>query len=107
MRLDRNFNSVGKYAIIDMRRVRELRMAIPDEGITEALTILKSYGVLQYGEPGTEHEFFVLKLKDKYADEALEAYAAMAIEDDPEYAADVRALADRAGSNSPFCKKPD
>ncbi|WP_415913376.1 hypothetical protein [Neptuniibacter sp. QD37_11] len=62
---------------------------------------------LEYGLPGTEDEFFVLKLKDKHAKAALEAYVASVKDEDPEYARQIQELADRAGADSPWCKAPD
>lgn len=56
---------------------------------------------------GDPEEFFVLKLKDEFAEPALRAYADAAREWDPEYAAEVDAMADRAGRNHPLCKRPD
>ena len=59
MRLDRNGpDGIGKYAIIDMRRVQN--MPPGSYVLHAALDLLKSYGVLQYGEPGTEHEFLTV-----------------------------------------------
>lgn len=57
--------------------------------------------------PGSEGEFFVLKLKDRHSQAALRAYADSARRIDPEYASDVEELARRAGPDSPFCKDPD
>ena len=85
MKLDRNvsYDGKGKYALINLRTNQVL-----------------------WGYPHSEHEFFVIKLKDKYASAALFAYARAAEADDPEYAADVRALAQRA-HNHPNSKQPD
>jgi hypothetical protein len=62
---------------------------------------------VEFGLPHTENEFFVIKLKDANAKEALEAYANAAESTDPELASEVRELALRAGVNSKFCKQPD
>jgi len=57
--------------------------------------------------PGEEHEFFVLMLKDRHAQAALDAYADSIEKTDPEFAAEVRELADRAGERSLYCQDPD
>lgn len=62
---------------------------------------------IEHGLPGTEGEFFVLKLKDIHAKDALEAYAQSIKGWDPDFAAQVQELADRAGVDSPWCKEPD
>ena len=113
MKLDRNVNvdKRGKYAIINFRTdVKGF------EGWQSALTNicrnrLQMFTVVpreavELGE-SLETEFFVIKLKDKYAQAALTAYATAAAEDDEEYAQEIRALATRSGPNRPLCKKPD
>jgi hypothetical protein len=108
MRLDRNTNSTRrqKYALIKLRDEEmaksrgwgvinedgKTRLAIPQESI--------DYG----NTPDTD--FFVIRLKDKYAGPALAAYANAAKDDDPEYAADVLALAQKAASH-PNKRIPD
>lgn len=86
MRLIRNTTQDGtcKYAIIDNRTGKrsEARVGDPDE-------------------------FFVIKLKDKFSKPALEAYANAARDWDPEYAAEIDAMAARAGVDNPNCKTPD
>jgi len=65
---------------------------------------------VESGLPKTENEFFVIKLKDKYAKAALEEYdRAVSLDPggDKEYDEDVLDLADRAGTDSPWCKRPD
>lgn len=99
MRLDRNIpgqNGRGKYALVNLRNQRR---ADRDED-----------GIIQWVDdcgPGEEHEFFVIMLKDKHAATALRAYYASIHGDDPEFAAEVLELVDRAGPNSPFCQDPD
>ena len=112
MKLDRNINDdgLGKYAILNLRRLEEYRSGSFQqlaEPIANALDLLKREGILDWGRVGTESEFFLIKLKDKYAHEALEAYAAAAASDDPEYAAEIAEMAMRSGPASPFCKRPD
>lgn len=86
MKLDRNINAngMGKYALLNLRR-----------------------NVVEWGREGAEDEFFVLKLKDVWSKPALLAYAEAAEAHDPEYAAEIRGLAARAGIDNHFCKTPD
>lgn len=86
MKLDRDIspNGTGKYALLNLRRNR-----------------------VEWGRPGEEDEFFVIKLRDIHSKAALLAYAESAEISDPEYALAVRELASRAGIDSPFCKVPD
>jgi hypothetical protein len=109
MKLDRNINGtgLGKYGLVKNRVLfgddltEENRKKAQD-----AVAMLYSLGVIEWGEPGTESEFFVIKLRDTHARVALRAYAAD-IAHMSEYREDVRKLAERAGPASPFCKKPD
>jgi hypothetical protein len=64
-------------------------------------------GELMSSDLGGPDEHFVLMLKDRYAHEALLAYAIAAHQDDPEYADEVHQLAMRAGRYHPLCKRPD
>jgi hypothetical protein len=85
MKLDRNVNAngKGKYSIINNRT-----------------------GQVEHGD-NPEDQFFVIKLKDKYAQAALLAYANAAAQDDTEYANEVMQLAMRSGPAHPLCKMPD
>lgn len=109
MRLDRNINGHGKYAIINLREIERIGGIAhghnPD--IAHALRILEINDLIEYGNLGSENEFFVIKLKDKNASHALQGYAAAALRDDLEFANEVMALALRSGANHPNCKKPD
>jgi hypothetical protein len=122
VRLDRNKQGRGKYAIINLRKLeaKRVEMATVDPQIyvsrlptmiESAIKLLESHGLIEYGEPGTENEFFVLKLKDQWSRAALYAYADAAINSpDPghhEYANDVGELADRSGIRNKWCKRPD
>lgn len=114
MKLDRNISGNegrGKYALLLLRRLAAFddgkTFGGVDPKIADALKTLEDAGLLDWGEQGTESEFFLLRLKDEYADEALRAYAKVALMDDPEYANEVMSLARRAGPNNPFCKRPD
>ncbi len=86
MKMDRNLNAngKGKYALLNLRE-----------------------DIIEWGFVGGSNEFFVIKLKDKYAQAALEAYANAAECDDLEWANEVRKLAQRSGQNHPLCKRPD
>ena len=64
-------------------------------------------GHVEDGIPYTENEFFVIKLKDKHAKAALQAYAKSVALADEQFATDVMSLAARAGENSKWCKEPD
>lgn len=79
-----NPNGLGKYAVINLQTNQ-----------------------VEWGLPGDPNEFFVIKLKDRYAQSALLAYADAALADDPQYAQAVRELASRAGPSHPLCKTPD
>lgn len=62
---------------------------------------------VEHGLPGSEDEFFVIKLKDFNALAALEAYADSVGMEDPEFATEVYELAMRSGIYHPNCKNPD
>lgn len=115
MRLDRNLNKQGKYILIKAREL-EKHTGSPAFGETDvvaAMRVLEKAGLLVYSTPGSEDEFFVIKLKDKYAAPALYSYMSAVLGDpdtpepDKEYAGEIEALGDRAGVNSPWCKRPD
>jgi hypothetical protein len=113
MRLDRNENpeGTGKYALLKLRVLEAYRQQkafgeLPDN-IASAIGVLDSIGALDWGYTYSESEFFVIRLKDKHAYDALMAYAKSARKDDEEWAADVADLGTRAGANSQFCKTPD
>jgi hypothetical protein len=104
MKLDRSDGGRGKYAVVRLRRMDEPGAPMDAK---EALDVLLRGGFVTMDRPGGDDEFFVIMLKDRYAEAALLAYAAVASADDPEYAGEVRALAARSGPNHPHCKKPD
>lgn len=105
MKLDRNLNEngKGKYALINLRKIA----GNPQTPQELAAEILANPQCVEFGLVGSQDEFWVIKLKDKYAYASLHAYASAAAQDDPEYADQVSDLANRAGKNSPFCKTPD
>lgn len=103
MKLDRN-SGLGKYALINLR---ELPI---DEGCDEneiSFEVYNNPDSVQMGPVGSPDEFFVIKLKDRFAQAALNAYADAAEKIDPEYAEEIRQLAKRSGPSHPNCKFPD
>jgi hypothetical protein len=117
MKLDRNINGTGrgKYGLINHRRLLSVKrvrhISAADEAkakaIEAAIELLETNAILDWGDPGTEGEFFVIKLRDEHAQGALRQYSIDARYTDQDYAHDVADLARRAGADSPFCKKPD
>lgn len=83
MKLDRDVNKdgVGKYAVVNMRKVREIEgrcgalSSAPylREDVRNALDLLEQVGVLDYGRG--EKDFFLIRLADRFAYRALHAYA--------------------------------
>lgn len=106
MRLDRNTEGRGKYAVLKLRRLHDARAGLPME-VLAAVQTLDDHGLIEWGESGTRGEFFNVSLKDVHAQPALIAYAGSAMLVDPEYARDVRELAARSGPGSRWCKDPD
>lgn len=106
MKLDRNINADGrgKYAIVNQRRLLYLE-AGKDFSATSSVSALAEKGVVDFGDT-PETEFFLIRLKDKYAAPALAAYALAAFRDDPEYGLEVLNLAKRAAEH-PMQKSPD
>jgi hypothetical protein len=102
MKMDRNCNAdgKGKYAVV------RLRGELSAEDMA-ALAQLEKSGRLDWGMVGQPDEFFLIRLKDRFAQDALDGYANAAEFADPEWAAEVRALARRAGPAHPECKFPD
>jgi hypothetical protein len=111
MRLVRNEHPTGrgKYMLVVTRKLDLYAPSVPFEtnAVLDAVDMLIEEGVVDDPPPETEGEFFVLRLKDRNARPALLAYAASVATRDPEFAAEVRELADRSGELSPFCKDPD
>lgn len=103
MKLDRNLNAdgTGKYALLLMRKLEGI-----DERLFDCIDDLGNEGLLDTGHtPDTD--FFVIRLKDKYAFRALVAYAAAAESDgEAEWANEIRKLAFKA-LNHPNKHKPD
>ncbi len=100
MKLDRNITKPrrGKYALI------KLRVAQPTDWSGGDISQVKT-AAIDFGDT-EDTDFFVIRLKDKYAGPALAAYAEAARKDDPEYAAEVYDLAIKA-RNHPHQRQPD
>ncbi|MCK1577889.1 hypothetical protein [Bradyrhizobium sp. 174] len=125
MKLDRNINSTGrgKYGLVNNRKLLEIIVPPRVDGesndasmvklrrerqVRDAIDLLESLGILDWGLAGTDSEFFVIKLRDAYAGGALHTYASYAVRDGQvEYGRDVMELAKRSGESHPNCKKPD
>lgn len=113
MKLDRNSNDegIGKYALLKLRKLEDFRdptdpfLELAPE-IDAAVRLLAMNDIIDWGAT-PETEFFVIRLKDKYAMYALDTYARQARHDDVEYGNEVMRLAERAGPNHPNCKAPD
>lgn len=101
MKLDRNENpdGRGKYALVRLRGLTS------DDA--KHLLALSNSGCVDFGAPNKIDEFFVIKLRDKYAQAALRGYSYAAYADDPEWAGEVSELAARSGPGSKFGKQPD
>jgi hypothetical protein len=98
MKLDRNTNpdGHGKYAIIKLRE-HNISEAIKSPGIQG---VMVAASAIDLGDT-PETEFFVIRLKDKYAANALHAYSASCRTDDPEFSREVQNLALRAAKFQP------
>lgn len=102
MKLDRNITNPrrGKYALIKLRESK-----ITPEICCGPETIPVETNAIDFGET-RDSDFFVIRLKDKYAAPALAAYAMAAYADDSEYGMEVLNLARQAAEN-PNSKQPD
>lgn len=108
MLLDReeNGNGKGKYALI---KLREITLDPGPLGTTFSRlvdAIRDNPDYVDFGLDGSDSEFFVIRLKDKYAVAALEAYAKAAMKDDPAWGMSVQSLAEKAKAH-PGKKMPD
>jgi len=113
MKLDRNINTnhKGKYALIKLRNVDlplapvvEIKPEDPLAPIERPLVSVPM-DAIDFGDTH-DSDFFVIRLKDKYAAAALTAYAQAAFDDDPEYASEVLFMAASALLRSNK-RKPD
>lgn len=106
MKLDRNINpnGIGKYALLLFRNLPTDPVGASQ--FNDALKVLVSLGVMDFGNT-EDSEFFVIRLKDKYAAPALGAYVDAALADgQAEWAKEVDALAAKAATH-PSKKQPD
>lgn len=109
MRLTRNTTPDGKckYALVRLDKLRKMpEHLLVVKSAIKALDELAALGFLEYGQPGTDEEFFAIKLKDISAPSALFSYAEFAELSDPELAKDVRELAARSQKRQGK-RKPD
>jgi hypothetical protein len=123
MKLDRNIprnGGKGKYALVLMRNYPKPYAPELNE-VQHALRCLERNGMMDYGEAGSPSEFFLIRLKDRFAGDALRAYADAAKRYADKFASDdvglfqsmvawaceVLRLAGRAGELSEHCKTPD
>lgn len=108
MKLDRNINEdgKGKYALVKLRNLRAADPFAPKPPEIRAIETLEKCGYLDWGDD-EDSEFFVIRLKDINAEQALLAYADSAEDYDKEFAAEVRELAGRAAQNHLNCQQPD
>ena len=108
MKLDRNINKSGKgkYALINLRKIP----SDPRTPVELAEAILTNPECVEFGMVGSPDEFFVIKLKDRYASRALAGYAQavdLDAEGDQEYSLEMSKIANRSGLAHPLCKRPD
>lgn len=95
MKLDRNINpnGRGKYAVINRRKLDDFDNEQIDRKAGErTLAITLPGDAVDIGDKA-DSEFFLIRLKDKYAGPALRAYEQAARADDPEYADEIGQLA--------------
>jgi hypothetical protein len=100
MKLDRNITNPkrGKYALIKLRIAQPEITAthVDKDGNVTPVGYEIPASAVDFGDT-EDSDFFVLRLKDKYASAALYAYARAAHQDgQTEYAAEVQMLADDA-----------
>lgn len=108
MILDRDENNTGKgkYALIKLREIDISSAPFGSRMPAFINAIRDNPSVLDFGLEGSDSEFFVIRLKDKYAAPALEAYAEAAMKDDPAWGMSVYSLAAKAKAH-PGKKQPD
>ena len=107
MKLVRNTTSDGscKYALLRIDKMLKDGEFTFIQDFLEKYPELKKY--IEFGEPNTEEEFFVIKLKDINSTRALTAYVLESDKTDPEFALEVMDLALRSGKRHTSCKQPD
>lgn len=107
MKLVRNTTSDGscKYALLRIDKMLKDGEFTFIQDFLEKYPELKEY--IEFGQPHSEEEFFVIKLKDINSTRALTAYVLEADKTDPEFALEVMDLALRSGKRHNSCKQPD
>ena len=107
MKLVRNTTSDGscKYALLRIDKMLKDGEFTFIQDFLEKYPELKEY--IEFGQPHSEEEFFVIKLKDINSTRALTAYVLEADKTDPEFALEVMDLALRSGKRHHKCKQPD
>lgn len=103
MDLIRNTTNDGscKYALIRLDKIHwSIKLFL-----IPLFKLINKY--IELGEPNSSQEFFVVKLKDKFAKRTLLAYADAAQDFDKGYSDQVRELAERSGNNHKECRTPD
>jgi hypothetical protein len=82
VKLDRNINGTGrgKYGLLLARKLTAIESAAPGVGpdpiaVRDAIAVLEHAGVIEWGNPNTASEFFVIKLRDINSRAAIDAYA--------------------------------
>jgi hypothetical protein len=85
MKLDRNITNPrrGKYALIKLREARGIDRQTLDTAARENLCVTLQPSEIDLGDT-EDSDFFVIRLKDKYAYEALRAYGQAAYDDHQE-----------------------
>lgn len=106
MKLDRNINQDGrgKYALIKLRET-SLNASHKALAIAESKMLVVEPYAVDFGD-SEDTDFFVIRLKDKYAAPALHAYGESAMRDDPEYGREIIELW-RIASRHQAKQKPD
>lgn len=107
MKLVRNTTSDGscKYALLRIDKMLKDGEFTFIQDFLEKYPELKEY--IEFGQPHSEEEFFVIKLKVINSTRALTAYVLEPDKTDPEFALEVMDLALRSGKRHHKCKQPD
>lgn len=96
MRLDRNITTPrrGKYALIKLRQ-SHLEPTVVAAALASGRPAEVEAHAIDFGDTD-ESDFFVIRLRDKYAANALHAYSASCRADDPEFSREILDLANKA-----------
>ena len=101
-----------KYALVRLDKLTPERFATLRESDDPqwclAKLLMNQPDLIEFGFPGSDDEFFTIKLKDLFSPEALLAYSNSAgMAGDRDLGNDVGELSRRAGVNHPNAKRPD